>query len=420
MNVSTTNNPFCSVIPLSTPGIFAAKLLLPFGSALDPVGKRGAHDLLASLLSRGCGTFSNEAMADLVEGCGAGLRCDAHEDALTLSLRCTVDDADRLLPLLNAMVREPHLDQDQVDLERSLSIQAIQRQREDPFHLASLGWRQLAYGSGGYGHDPVGLEEDLQTIDRDDLVALAEQLPTGSCAFAVAGSLPPHFTSDLVAAAGFQDWPSALNQALPPSPGSDGAGITQTIQLQPMDTEQVVLMLGQAAVGHAHPDDLPLRLLQCHLGAGMSSLLFQRLREEHGVAYDVSAHFPALIGTAPFVLSASTASDRAGLTLKLLHEIWMELGTQLLCPEALALAKAKFIGQVAHGLQTCSQRAERSVQLQSMHLPEHHDQICIERLETLTAEDLNAAAQRWLSQPLLSLCGPASTLDTLSRQWQRP
>ena len=52
-----------------------------------------------------------------------------------------------------------------------------------------------------------------------------------------------------------------------------------------MDTEQVVLMLGQATVPHGHPDDLVLRLIQCHLGVGMSSLLFRRLREEHGVAY---------------------------------------------------------------------------------------------------------------------------------------
>ena len=45
-------------------------------------------------------------------------------------------------------------------------------------------------------------------------------------------------------------------------------------------------MLGQATLGHGHPDELALRLLQCHLGVGMSSLLFQRLREDHGVAYD--------------------------------------------------------------------------------------------------------------------------------------
>ena len=94
------SNPELLIEPVSSPGILAAKLLLPFGSADDPAGTRGAHDLLASLLSRGCGQHNHVDLADLVEGCGAGLRCDAQEDALVLSLRCTVEDAEQLLPLL--------------------------------------------------------------------------------------------------------------------------------------------------------------------------------------------------------------------------------------------------------------------------------------------------------------------------------
>ena len=158
------SNPELLVEPVSTPGILAAKLLLPVGSADDPVGARGGHDLLASLLSRGCGRLNNLELADLVEGCGAGLRCDAQEDAVILSLRCTVEDADHLLPLLAQMVRAPHLEPNQVALERSLTIQALQRQREDPFHCATTGWRQLTYGSGGYGHDPMGIAEELSLI----------------------------------------------------------------------------------------------------------------------------------------------------------------------------------------------------------------------------------------------------------------
>ena len=140
------SNPELLIEPVSGPGILAAKLLLPFGSADDPAGTRGAHDLLASLLSRGCGRHNHVELADLVEGCGAGLRCDAQEDALVLSLRCTVEDVEKLLPLLAQMVRAPLLEPDQVALERSLTVQALQRQREDPFHCATTAWRQLTYG----------------------------------------------------------------------------------------------------------------------------------------------------------------------------------------------------------------------------------------------------------------------------------
>ena len=413
------SNPELLVEPVATPGILAAKLLLPFGSAEDPAGARGAHDLLASLLSRGCGNHNNLELADLVEGCGAGLRCDAQEDALILSLRCTVEDAEHLLPLLAQMVRAPHLEPDQVALERSLTIQALQRQREDPFHCATTGWRQLTYGSGGYGHDPMGITEELIDLDRKVLLPLAERLPEASSVLALAGSVPQHLVDQFHSLEDFRNWPKGrAKDSASRIPYAEGVG-TETIHLEPMDTEQVVLMLGQATLGHGQPDELALRLLQCHLGVGMSSVLFQRLREDHGVAYDVAAHFPALAGPAPFVLMASSVEERANLALDLLLTIWEELREQPLSEAELELARAKYIGQLAQGLQTCSQRAERRVQLKAQGLPEDHDQRCVNALANLTPSNVRDAAKRWLGEPRLSLCGTSGALEQLARRWQR-
>ena len=151
----------------------------------------------------------------------------------------------------------------------------------------------------------------------------------------------------------------------------------------------------------------------------MSSVLFQRLREDHGVAYDVAAHFPALTGPAPFVLMASSVEERSELALELLLNIWDELSEQPLSDAALELARAKYIGQLAQGLQTCSQRAERRVQLKAQGLPEDHDQRCVEALAGLTPTDVRRAAKRWLSEPRLSLCGTSAALKQLTRRWDR-
>ena len=153
--------------PVQTPGVLAAKLWIGRGSAADPIGQRGAHQLLASVLTRGCGSLDAMQMADLVEGCGAGLRCDTNEDGLLISMKCRDLDSPQLLPLLSSMVHEPHLQADQVTLERELSVQALQRQREDPFHLAFDGWRHLAYGVGPYGHDPLGVAGELEQLNAE-------------------------------------------------------------------------------------------------------------------------------------------------------------------------------------------------------------------------------------------------------------
>ena len=57
--------------PISSSGVVSAKLLIKQGSSADPKGQRGAHQLLASLLTRGCGPYDHLEIADLVEGCGA-------------------------------------------------------------------------------------------------------------------------------------------------------------------------------------------------------------------------------------------------------------------------------------------------------------------------------------------------------------
>ena len=404
------------VEPLASPGVMAAKLWLPFGSACDATDQRGAHDLLASLLSRGCGPYNPRELADVVEGYGAGLRCDAQEDGLLLSLRCTIEDAEQLLPVLGWMVLEPHLEADQVALEKRLTLQTLQRQREDPFHIAAIAWRELAFSDGGYGHDPMGVERDLQRIERQQILPLAQQLPNGRSVLSLAGCLPKDIEKRIFAMDGFRGWPQASANWNAGRPNY-GTSAGETIRLESMDTEQVVLMLGQATVSHGHPDDLVLRLLQCHLGVGMSSLLFRRLREEHGVAYEVAVHYPQLIGPAPFVLLAATGMERAELSLRLLLQSWDELCQTTLSQADLTLARAKFIGQMAQARQTCSQRAERRVQLRAMELSDDHDQSCMEAIHAITVDHIQETCQRWFQRPQLSLCGPPESFIALERIW---
>ena len=414
-----TTGPELLLEPLSTPDVMAAKMLIPFGSAADPEGQRGVHQLLASVLSRGCGPHDHLQLADLVEGSGAGLRCEAHEDGLLISLRCASSDATELMPLMAWMVTAPHLVESQITLERNLSLQALQRQREDPFHCAFDGWRQVAYGNGGYGHDPLGLETDVANLDRDALQPLAEGMKRSPAVLAVAGLWPKQLESELMQWPGFRDWSSSSGEPFV-APGvtqSIGETRRETLISQPLATEQVVIMLGQPTVPHGHDDDLPLRLLQCHLGVGMSSLLFRRLREEHGVAYDVGVHLPCRVQQAPFVMHASSGEERSELSLRLLMESWQELLSDPLSDADLDLAKCKYLGQMAHGRQTSSQRAERRVQLRGLGLQNDHDDRCRQAVESLTSTDLIRVAQEHLQAPRLSLCGPSDRLTALERVW---
>lgn len=398
------------------PAILSARLVIRGGSALDPLGRRGAHQLLAGLMTRGCGARDAEALADLVEGAGAGLRCEAGEDSLVLALKCAAEDSDVLLPLLLEMVRSPRLEPDQLELERQLNLQSLQRQREDPFQLAHDQLRRQLYGEGGYGHDPLGVEEELAQIGEADLRPLVADLGRLGAALVLCGQLPEDPRALLEPVLAPQGWLTGSPEACVTAEET-GAPPQGTLAVIEQDTEQLVLLLGCTTVPLGHADTTALRLLQAHLGVGMSSRLFVTMREERGLAYDVGVHLPARCARAPFVLHLSTSAERAEEACRCLLDEWQRLQQEPLSQPEWSLALAKHHGQDAMARQTCSQIAERQALLQSHGLPTDHFESCLERAAGLDPAELQAVAQRRLRWPSLSLVGPREAIEAAAAAW---
>lgn len=393
------------LVLLQRPGAptLAARLVLPQGSRLDPAGAAGRQQLLAGVLTRGCGELGAEAVADLVENRGAQLRCDAGDDLLVLALRCASDDADQLLPLLLTMVEAPRLDRAQVERERHLNLQTLQRLQEDPFHRCHERLRRQLYGDGPYGHDPLGVATELGTIGTQDLACAAQHLPAENAVLVLAGDPAPGLMERI--AARFGPW-NAVSPGLrpldPPAPG--------TVQTVELDTEQAVVMVGFRTVPVSHPDLLALRLLQVHLAVGMSSRLFQQLREERGLAYDIGVDLSPRQEASPCLWYLSTSSPRLAEAIDALEAEWQRVLTLPLTREELVLARAKLRGQDCLASETAHQRADRLALLLGHGLPPDHNERALERLEQLGPEDLLTVTNRWLSHPVLSVCGPGRAL----------
>lgn len=396
------------------PGLLAARLWIAGGSSVDPGHQRGIHQLLAGLLTRGCGAFDADGLADLVEGRGAALRAEAGEDSLVISLKCASEDADLLLPLLVQMASQPTLEPAQIAIERQLNLQALQRQREDPFQLCHESLRQQLYGQGPYGHDPLGVAAELEQLQRPDLCDQLAQLGRRGAVLVVAGGVTQGTLEALETATSRSPWPvNPPGQPLQLGAPCSGERLTSLEE----DTEQVVLMLGCTTVPLADADNLPLRLLQAHLGLGMSSRLFITLREERGLAYDVGVHMPARRGPTPFVWHLSTSADRAGQACTALLDEWQRMLEQPLSSAELALARAKYLGQEAMGRQTCGQLADREALLLGFGLDGTFIDACLARAATLSGAELLQAARRSLGAPRLSLCGPREGLQAAAAAW---
>ncbi|KGG12326.1 MULTISPECIES: M16 family metallopeptidase [Prochlorococcus] len=406
--------------PRNTTGILAGKLWIREGSRADPYSKKGLHQILGGVINRGCGPYNHIEVADLIEGSGAELRCDTFEDGLLISLKCAAKDHSTILPLLGWMITSPILETSQINIERELSIQGLKRQNESPFHLAFNSWRELVYKGSVYGHDPLGSIDNIALINRDDIVGKAKKLPSSEKTLILSGSIPESYIDDIstigkinLLTNGASNVSERQNEIEKFKQEED----KQTIVLTKQDISQVVLILGTKTIAHSHNDDLLLRLLSCYLGSGMSSLLFRKLREEYGVAYDVGVYHPIREYNAPFIVHASTTKEKANKSFELLISCWRSLMENELSEDDMHLIRAKFKGNMAQNSQTISQRAERKAQLMGFKMRVDYDETCIDRINSITSKEINQIANRYLQKPKLSICGHQNSLNKIQSQW---
>ena len=150
----------------------------------------------------------------------------------------------------------------------------------------------------------------------------------------------------------------------------------------------------------------------------MSSLLFKVLREKYGVVYEAGVYHPIRENQTPFIIHASTTEEKAILTLQLLKECWFKIINSEISPEELDLVKIKYRGQMAHSMQSISQRAEHKAHLLGIGLKKNHDKAILLRLESITSKEIKNAANKYLKYPSLSVCSNKEVIRKIIRNWK--
>tara|TARA_B100000965_G_scaffold283709_1_gene241618 strand:- start:3188 stop:4306 length:1119 start_codon:yes stop_codon:yes gene_type:complete len=368
---------------------------------------------------RGCGPYNNKQIAEIVESSGAILNCDTYEDGLLISLKCIESDAFKLLPLIGWMITKPSLEIDQIELEKDLTIKAIKRQKKSTYQQAFDGWREMIYADGPYGHDPLGSIDDINKIQRDHVLLIANSLLNRNKNLVIAGSFPNNIENNIKDSIAFNDISNIDYKRIKKITNRIGVLNTQTKNIcsRSLKTQQVVLLLGKGTIRYNNEADILLRLISCYLGYGMTSLLFKVLREQYGVVYEAGIYHPIRENNTPFIMHASTTEEKAILTLKLMQECWEKVIDYEIPAEELDLLKMKYRGQIAHSLQSVSQKAEHKAHLLGIGVMRDHDTKILSRLDNISSKKIMDAAKTYLRKPSLSVCSNKEVIQKIIHNW---
>ncbi|MBE7382707.1 MAG: insulinase family protein [Leptolyngbya sp. SIO1E4] len=384
--------------------IISARMLIKVGTGHESRSQAGLFSLLASLLTKGTERLSSMEIAEQVESIGAGLSSDTSADYSLLSLKTVSADFEEILALSAELLRHPSFPEEELDLERRLTLQSIRSMQEQPFTVAYNALRTAMYGEHPYGLPDIGTEESIAGLTRDDVkTAHATYFRPDNCVMVVAGRITPERAVAL-ATENFGDW-VAPETPIPPLvyPALPEAATHQSIT---QATNQAIVIVGYPTPCVKDSAYAALKLVSTYLGNGLSSRLFVELREKRGLAYDVSAFYPTRLSQSQFVAYMGTAPENTTVALEGLRYETERLCQESLASEELDAAKNKLLGQYALGKQTNAQIAQLLAWYEVLGLGIDFDQAFQDAIAAVTADTLQTVAQAYFTQPFTVLLGP--------------
>ncbi|MGH7538760.1 MAG: M16 family metallopeptidase [Gemmatimonadales bacterium] len=315
-------------------------------SVHEPRHKMGVSHLLEHMVFKGTQRRTAQEIALELESRGGSLDAYTSRDATAYQARVLDADLPRALDVLTDLVQRPVLREGDLDLERNVILEEISTIEDTPDDLVFDLAAEALWPGHPYGYSILGTRETVATLSAEDLRALhgTAYFP-GNCVIAAAGNVEHSTLLELAAAQGWFDAPNGGGRA--PAPPPAAAAVRGREVRHPKDTTQTHIVLATDTVPFADPRKYHLLVLSTVFGGGMSSRLFQRIREELGLAYAVFAYtnfystvgvLGVYVGTQPRTAARAAAAiqdeyaalARAGLTPVVLDQAKQQTQGQLM------------------------------------------------------------------------------------------
>ena len=307
-------------------GTRATTVLVAFdaGARTERPEENGMAHFLEHLVFKGGEKYPHyRDVNETAERLGGVLNAYTSHDLVAFHITVRAESALPAIDLLTDFVGRPHLDQAELDRERGVVIQEIQRYKDQPAAVAEQLIDLAGFGEHPLGRPVLGPEEHLRTFSRDAIVAFRERRWAGARGGAfIVGNLE-HVPENGAVAELFERFPT-----LPEPEGYDPAPGKRTDRLvEERDTNQSHLrMLYRPQIDVAdRRQRAALTIYSTLLGGSMGSRLFDEIREQRGLAYSVWAVDHAFADAPALGLGAGLASDKCIEAYARMREIVTEL-----------------------------------------------------------------------------------------------
>jgi zinc protease len=382
----------------------AGTLLVRAGSAADPKDKPGLSHLVAELLPQGTRRHDARRFAAQLEIRGAALGAHATEDYSEMGFIAPETELEETLSLAGEMLSSPRFSPAELEKERAHTRASLRARQDAIFNIAHDRFMTNLYGEHPYSRLTEGTAKGLGRITPGDLKRWHQRTWTPLSSILSVEASWPWRKARKILERSFAGWKRSEST----SPAGDKIssvvrGGKNKLDRMTSRFEQAYLMTGLLAPAVDHPDAIVLKMLNTVLGGGMSSRLFVQLREELGLAYEVSSFFPTRLGPSHWACYLGCSPEKLSAAGRRLDELLEELAQKGPTESEVAQAKAMIKGSFAMDHQTRRRRAWYRAWWEFLGRDLDYDRVFLKRLEAVPLSDVRRVAKELLSQPRLTV-----------------
>lgn len=384
------------------------------GAASEAAGEEGVALYTAELMQRGAGDLDALALAQRVDGLGAGLDVAAEWDSLSVDVAGLASDQEALLAVLADVALRPRFDAREAAKARAEQLAAIEGQKDDPATLARWSLAAALYDGHRFGLPLEGAAASVGRLDASAARGFHRRVfvPGNAIVWAV-GDVDPKTLTDEVRAA-FGGWAAGPVPDAPAPPPARAPAERRVRIVDRPDLGQAQIALGHEGIARSEPTRHAATLLNSVLGGGgFSSRLMASVRSDAGLTYSIGSGFAMRRAPGPFVVATFTRAPEAGRVVDLvLAEMERLRGPSPPTERELGDAKSDLVGGFALGLETSEAIASALVGLDVHGLPEDSLDTLRGRVRAVTPADVAEAARVRLHPDRVAVVavGPADVL----------
>ena len=376
--------------------------------------QNGIAHFLEHMAFKGTETRSALQIAEAIEDVGGYINAYTSREVTAYYARVLRSDVSLALDVVADILRNPVFDPKEIEVERHVILQEIGQAADTPDDIIFDWLQEKAYPDQPIGRTILGETDRVSGFSKDDLATFVSE----------------HYGPDqmILSAAGAVDHDDVVKQAEAlfgdmvsrPFLTADAARFHGGESRKVKDLEQAHLALAFESPGYRDPNFYAAQVYSVALGGGMSSRLFQEIREKRGLCYTIFAQTGAYSDTGMTTIYAGTSGEEIkDLTNLTIDE--MKRAADDMSPAEVARARAQMKAGLLMGLESPSSRTERLARMIQIwgEVPSLED--TVSRIDSVTTGDVRAFGEHLVRQApaAMALYGPVGAAPDLTTLSQR-